>query len=203
MADIIPVTVAVEGNADEVVARRLLAHAAIPCSRVHVLGGKESLMRQLLSFNRAAAHTPWLVLIDLDNPDTCAPAFIREHLPQPAQHMRFRVAVFEIEAWLLADRERMAKFLHISSTKIPREPDKENNPKQTLVNLARHSRSREIQADFVPRPGAGIRGSGYTERLIEFASRFWRPEIAAENSDSLRRCITALQRWKSDLSTLE
>jgi hypothetical protein len=51
--------------------------------------------------------------------------------------------------------------------------------------------------DIVPRQGSGSRvGPGYAGRLIEFvmtAEHRWRPGIAAQRSDSLWRCIEALQ----------
>jgi len=42
-------------------------------------------------------------------------------------------------------------------------------------------------------------GPGYSSRILEFVEQSrnqWRPEVAIENSDSLRRCIAALQNWK-------
>jgi hypothetical protein len=66
-----------------------------------------------------------------------------------------------------------------------------------MVNLANHSRNPTIRQDMVRRPGSGSRvGPGYVGRLIEFitaTNHLWRPEVAAEHSDSLRRCLEALQ----------
>jgi hypothetical protein len=107
------------------------------------------------------------------------------------------VAVRAVEAWLLADAERLAAFLGIRAALIPRDPDAEHDPKTTLVNLARRSRRRAIREDIVPREGSGGRvGPGYVGRLIEFvtaAENGWRPGVAAGRSDSLRRCLEALQ----------
>ena len=73
------------------------------------------------------------------------------------------------------------------------ETDLELNPKETLINLAQASRSRSIREDIVPRRGSGAKvGPLYVARLTEFAERYWRPDIAAENSESLHRCIRAL-----------
>jgi hypothetical protein len=78
---------------------------------------------------------------------------------------------------------------------LPREPDAIADPKATIVDLARHSRRRELREDLVPRPGSG-RSTGpiYAGRLAEFAERDWRPNRAAMSSDSLRRCLAALHR---------
>jgi hypothetical protein len=48
---------------------------------------------------------------------------------------------------------------------------------------------------MVPRPASGRSvGPAYASRLIEFARSAWRPEIAAERSESLRRAIASLER---------
>ncbi len=64
-------------------------------------------------------------------------------MPDPAPYMCFRVAVREVEAWLLADREQIARFLSIARSRVPQSPETLDNPKQRLVELARHSRRRE------------------------------------------------------------
>jgi hypothetical protein len=69
-----------------------------------------------------------------------------------------------------------------------------NDPKRAMVEVAGHSRRREIRQDMVPRRGSGSSvGPAYTSRLIEFAQAHWRPETAARASDSLRRCLARLQ----------
>ena len=69
---------------------------------------------------------------------------------------RYRVAVRAIEAWLLADAERLAKYLGIPRTLVPRFPDQGDHPKRTLVNLARRSRKRAIREGMTPRQGSGV-----------------------------------------------
>ena len=74
--------------------------------------------------------------------------------------------------------------------------DSEADPKQTVVNTAIHSKRRSIREDMVPREGSGRRvGPGYSARLIEFVAdtdKGWRPQVAAEGSESLRRCVQSL-----------
>jgi hypothetical protein len=107
--------------------------------------------------------------------------------------MCFRVAVHEVEAWLLADRQQMARFLGVNPAKIPQTPDSLGDPKRTLVNLARDSPRRDLREDMVPRPNSGRwEGPAYASRLIEFVHRFWRPSAAESRSESLRRCRLAL-----------
>lgn len=187
-------TGAVEGTVDEVVLRRVLTAVQREVGTIYVTRGKQNLLRRLPGFNHAAEFAPWVVLVDL-NSAPCPLALISEHLPDPAPLMRMRVAVRAIESWLLADRDRLATFLAVSSRRVPANPDDEANPKEALVNLARRSRRRAIRDDIVPAPGSGRKvGPAYEARLIEFVLRTdgWRPRDAATRSESLRRCLAAL-----------
>ena len=200
-----PIHVLVEGYTDEVVRRRILKYVGLTCGTVYGKEGKGYLLKRLPNYNRAARLVPWLVTVDLDQDADCAPDFVRSVLPNPANSMLFRVAVRAIEAWLLADAERLAAFLRVRVSQIPTHPDAEPNPKRTLINLARQSRKRIIREDIVPREGSGTQvGPGYTGRLIEFVTsedQLWRPEVAMQHSDSLRRCVEALHTLKNETRT--
>lgn len=194
------INVLVEGDIDEAVARRILEHVGLTCGTVYGKEGKNALLERLPRYNQAARFVHWLVIADLDQDAECAPDFVRDKLPNPAQGMCFRIAVRAIEAWLLGDAEGLATFLGVPPSRIPSNPDAEVNPKATLVNLARRSRRRAIRQDVVPRQGSGSRvGPGYRSRLLEFiafSDGRWRPEVAANRSDSLRRCVEALETLK-------
>jgi hypothetical protein len=188
------VTVAVEGDTDAAIVKRILDHLGIETGPVHVTNGKGRLDKQLNGFNHAARHGWWLVLRDLDQDAPCAPQLLQELLPQAAPKICLRIAVRAAEAWLLANHRPLSKFLAVSKDLLPKEPELVPNPKMELVNLARRSRSRAIREDMVPEPGSSIQvGPGYTTRLIEFASTLWQPDNAAERSDSLTRCLKALR----------
>jgi hypothetical protein len=121
--------------------------------------------------------------------------------------MCLRIAVQEVEAWLLADPQTLATFLGISAAKIPHDVDSLANPKQVLINLARVSKRTEIRRDMIPEPG-GQRSEGvaYVSRIsryIEDKSNGWRPDIAATASESLTRCMRALESLKSRLMSVE
>jgi len=198
-----PINVLVEGIMDEVVVRRLLEYVGLTCGIVYGKSGKGYVLRRLPRYNQAARFAPWLVVVDLNRDAECGPALVRSVLPHPASGMQFRVAVHATEAWLLADAERLAAFLGIPVARIPPNPDAEPDPKTTLINLARRSRRRAIREDIVPREGSGGRaGPGYPGRLIEFAmatEHMWRPEVAIQHSDSLCRCLKALETLKARL----
>jgi len=191
------VSAAVEGIVDEAVVRRLIEHAGAIPGEVYGKNGKQSLRRRIRGYNNAARHTPWIIVVDLDQDADCAPPLRAEWLGDPAPFLCFRIAVREVEAWLLADRQSIASFLRVARREIPVDPESLTDPKETMVNLARRSRSRDIREDMVPRPGSGRQiGPAYSSRLIEFATKYWRPDEAAEHCESLRRAIACLERLK-------
>ncbi len=192
------VSAAVEGSVDEAVVTQLILEVGGTPGYVYGKNGKAFLRKQIRGYNNAARHGPWVVLVDLDQDADCAPDLCRDWLPVRVPKLCFRVAVHEVEAWLLADRENLAKFLSVPPSRIPSGPETEVNPKHTMVHLAAGSRRRDIRKDMVPRPGSGRPvGPAYTSRLIEFvnaAKPRWRPNIAAKRSDSLSRCLRCLKR---------
>ncbi len=195
----------VEGDTDEIVARRILAYVGLTCGLVYGKSGKSFLLKRLPNYNQAARFAPWWALVDLDQDNDCAPDFVHAVLPHPARGMQLHVAVRAIEAWLLADAEHLAAFLRVPRARIPLDPDAEPDPKNTLIALARRGSNKAICSDIVPRQGSGGRvGPGYSGRIIEFvsgAAHPWRPEVAVQRSDSLRRCVAALRnlkRWGQD-----
>jgi hypothetical protein len=188
---------AVEGPVDEAVLRVLLSHFGKNPAGIYGKNGKPDLRKKINAYNQAGHRSPWIVLVDLNRDADCAPALRALWLPNPAPFMFFRVAVREVEAWLLGDRERIAAFLGIATSKIPVNPEALEDPKQAMVSLASRSRRRDIREDMVPRLGSGrIVGPAYTSRLIEFVTDSrsgWRPDVAARNSDSLNRCLLSLR----------
>lgn len=150
---------------------------------------------RIAGFNNAARYNPWIVLLDLDHDAECAPLLLRSRwLPEAAPFMCLRIAVRQVEAWLLADRENIAKFLAVAAVRIPHHVETLSNAKEAMVDLARRSRRRDIREDMVPRPGSGRPvGPAYASRLIEFAQGTWNPQEAARPSDSLRRSMKCLE----------
>lgn len=190
-----PVFVAVEGLVDEAVARRLILHVGAEPAAVFGKKGKPDLLKKLNGYNNAARNTPWLVLIDLDGDADCASALRSRCLSDPAPFLCFRIAVRQVEAWLLADAETLARYLGVSRASIPSEPERLDNSKLEMVRLAGKSRNRAVRLDMTPRPESGRPvGPAYASRLMEYATRDWRPEIAARRADSLRRAIACLRR---------
>lgn len=189
------INAAVEGIVDEAVVKRLIDFVGGDHGRIFGRNGKLHLQNEITGYNNAAQHAPWLVLVDLDHDEECAPFLRGKWLPQPASKMCFRIAVHEVEAWLIADRVRIARFLGVRQSIIPRAPEAIDNPKRAMVELARKSRWRAIREDMAPREGSGREvGPAYSSRMIEFIRKAWSPEAAVEASDSLRRCVECLRK---------
>jgi len=194
-SEVAPISAAVEGLLDEAVAQRLIRLVGATLGPVYGKNGKAGLLQKLDGYNNDARYRPWLVLVDLNGDNPCAPPARNGWLPQPAPRMCFRIAVREVEAWLLADRESIARFLRVRSALIPREPEQIEDPKRTVVGIARKSRSQSVRTDMVPRPGS-VRtvGPAYTSRMIEFVLNHWHPEDAILAAPSLEGAVRCLRR---------
>ena len=193
------ISAAVEGAVDEAVVRKLIAHAGGQAGSVYGKNGKPNLLQRIDGYNKAARYAPWIVLVDLNGDAECAPSILNDWLPTPAPKLCFRIAVREVEAWLIADAPTFSRYLSIRPGNLPPEPERLERPKDTVVNFARRSRRRAIRKDMVPREGSGRRvGPAYASRLIEYIEQHWRPTAAARRSDSLRRAINCIEKLIAD-----
>lgn len=182
----------VEGPADEAVARALIAYTDPQLTfSIDVRGGKSAILDKIQVYNRAAEHIPHLVLVDLDRSHACAPDLVEDWLPTRSHDLHLRVAVPQMESWLLADRDGIAKYLRISMDLVPPYPDQLRNAKETMVHLASKSGSKGIRKDMVSLDHRT--GIAYTGRLMEFASGYWSIGRALGQSESLTRCVRALK----------
>jgi hypothetical protein len=191
------ITGAVEGDLDEALLRRILDYIGVSLGAVYGRKGKRFLLQSINGYNNAARYAPWIALVDLDRDCDCAPPCAQKWLARPSARMCFRVAVRAVEAWLLADRERLAQLLGVSVVWLPTNPDCLDDPKRELINLARRSRRRAIRDDLVPGQGSGRSvGPLYTTRMIEFLqdeTTGWRLDRALRASESLARCVLRLR----------
>jgi hypothetical protein len=193
----IVISSAVEGVVDEAVVKRLIVEAGGEIGPIYGKRGKSLLKQRINGYNNAARHYPWIVLVDLNREADCPPPLKAVWLPNPSPFMCLRIAVREVEAWLLADRERFASFFRVRLLDIPAAPELMDDPKEVVIELSRKSRSRDIKLDMVPRPGSGRKiGPAYVSTLIEFVSdaqKGWRPYRAAQSSVSLKRCLASMR----------
>lgn len=198
MQESIYVSVGVEDELSEELLKAILSQVVPRMEIVTTFGyrGNSYLKRNVRAFNTSAKGMPYLMLTDLDT-YACPGELIGDWINVPFHHnLIFRVAVREVESWLLADRGRISDFLGVPKSRIPANIDSEKNPKQFLVNLARKSRFSKIIKAIVPPANSTARiGVDYNHSLIWFVREKWRAEDAARNSESLRRCITRLKSF--------
>jgi hypothetical protein len=204
----IPLNLAYEDDLSMEILLRLLESPGVTSSNRHFQVGNlfhgrgyGFLKRNIRGFNKASKGMPYLILTDLDEKE-CAPILIREWLPEAINpNLIFRIAVREVESWILADRVNFAKFLNISQDKLPMKPDDLPDPKAHLINLAKSSRKRSLRKDIIPRRGSTAKqGPAYNERLVSFVRISWNPSMARQHSPSLERTLKALEvfmpEWK-------
>jgi hypothetical protein len=195
MSQPVPVHIAVEDLLSEAAARRLL-ECCRPGVAVGFVFGKTGfgyLKQKAPGFNNAAKGTPFLLLTDLDT-NPCASALIAEWLGGPRNpNLLFRVAVREVESWVLADRKNFARLLGIKEGLVTEDPDALRDPKSTLIGLARKSPKAALKKAIVPARGTSSTiGPGYNLVLGEFVRDQWDLEAAAARSRSLKRAIAAV-----------
>lgn len=159
-------------------------------------GGFGYIKKNIRGFNQASKGCPFFVLTDLDN-TTCAPVLITEWVKEPIHpNLIFRVAVREVEAWLLADSEGFSKYTGISEVNFPSNTEQIADPKQTLLEIIKKCRKRDIREDILPKDEYAKIGPNYNERLGEFVLKYWSIERAINRSDSLRRTMSCLSSFE-------
>lgn len=203
MSDI-PISLAVEDILSEAVLKEMLkqSHRSFAIGACLNRGGNGYIKKIVPGLNQAAKGMPYLVLTDLDNAE-CPLAIISNWLTAPKHpNLLFRVAVREVEAWLLAHREAFADFLDISVNLIPVNIDAIADPKQTLINLARKSPQKNLREGIVPDPNTTAKiGKDYNAQLIKFVHQSWKVESAIANSSSLQRTMNCLINFEPTWET--
>lgn len=185
-----PLVLATEDPLSEAVGQRLVAETNSSLA-VHLSlrkGGFGYLRSRIRNFCEMARGMPVLLLTDLDAGD-CAPGLIEEWTSRDEVPGRllFRVAVRQIESWLLADREAMAELLGVGIGNVSRNPDALPNAKNELLRLARRAR-RDVRIDLLQQTGAiATQGIGYNAVLCDYIQSSWDPSRAAGQSSSLAR----------------
>ena len=148
--------------------------------------------------NMAKAGITVFILTDLDSV-VCAPELIKSWAPMQREQREmpagflFRVAVREVESWLIADRDALAATLGIPRLNFSADPDSLDDPKAHLLGVIRAKGKRRIHRDMLPGLNSKI-GPEYNNVLCGFVMKQWDPERAAVHSSSLRRALEALKK---------
>jgi hypothetical protein len=189
------ITLAVEDSLSETVARKILKQSDKNYCVINCLGRKGFgyLKTKINKFNEASKQLPFFVLIDQDN--GCPPEKIDSWLKcKVNSNFIFRIAVMEIESWVMADRDSFLNFLvslnliyHIKWTKLP-------DPKQFFLNITKKTRKRRLKQDIIPIPGSTAKiGPDYNACISDFVRDRWNVHEAIRHSESLNRAFKKIQ----------
>jgi hypothetical protein len=192
----IPINIAFEDLLSYAVLLKLLRASAKSylVGTAFTKGGSDYLKKMTPAFNNASKGMPHILLTDLDT-SACPPELISSWLGNQIRHpnLIFRVAVREVEAWVMADGPGFAKFLGIKRGLVPEDVDELTDPKAKLLELAGRSPRKKLRLDIVPRRGTTSRvGPNYNGRLSAFVVSHWDIQTASQRSRSLLRTIRAL-----------
>lgn len=161
--------------------------------------GSGNLKKKCPALAEMAKHAPVLCITDLDT-WACATALIGTWFGGSAdrtlslpEKLCFRIAVREIESWILADRQAWASYIGIAAANFPEHPDELRDPKQHLLNVIRAKGKKKLHAGMLPRGSAHI-GPLYNDVVCKFVQTKWSPQRASKYSPSLQRAIDALKR---------
>jgi hypothetical protein len=186
----------------EAVALQLLSEVGIPAQNVQLLGrnGFGYLRSKVANWKELARRRYVLLLTDLDQL-ACPVAMRRDWLgadPIPPQ-LWMRIAVREVESWLLADHDAMRQLMGRAG-KLPAAPDELPDPKAHLLRLAQQAPRRVRQELVKEKDAMASQGIGYNTVLCEWVRTTWCAQRAAERSPSLRRTRLRLQDLRQALS---
>ena len=190
------IALATEDELSEAIGLRLIAES--PFHEADVLplrrNGSGYLKSKVESWRQLAGQQVVLLLTDLDQID-CPVALRNEWLgarPVP-DRLLLRIAVREIESWVLADHDAMRKLIG-DRGKLPPAPDELGDPKAFLLNMVRKYAPRDVKQDLLAERGAmASQGLGYNRRLVAWVKSDWSPDRAAARSPSLLRARQALR----------
>lgn len=158
--------------------------------------GFGKIKRDILKYNNAAKYKTFLIITDLDKKE-CAVSLIKDWFgnTEKEENLIFRVAVKEIDAWILSDKKGISKLLNISPDIIPSEPETIEDPKELLMQIAKKSKNREIREEFPPKDSYAHQGPLYNILLTAFVNDEWNLKDAMQHSKSLEKAYNALKRF--------
>jgi len=165
-------------------------------SLVDKCGGVDRMRSQMPRYRQASHVMRHLLLADLDR-HSCPPALLSAWgARSEPRRLMLRIAVREVESWLLGDRAGVAGWLQVPAVKVPAQPEAEADPKATLLALGRRSRSRRFASEFCPAPGSSAsQGPLYNAHVSRFVNDHWNLAAARTAVPSLERACLRIVEW--------
>lgn len=194
----IPINIFVEDDLSEYVVKRVLSTRPIKYyTRVFCNGGFGYLKKIAPKLNNTAKGCPHLLLTDLDK-YSCPPFLLQNWFRKKKlnDNFIFRIAVHEVESWLLSDISGLCRFFQLRNITLRKKPDAIKNPKIEIFRMADKSHIRQRRDAIVYRNDNGTlcQGPDYNGELGLFVQKYWDIISAINNSHSLNRFVNSLQR---------
>lgn len=192
------VALATEDPLSEAIGLCLLAELPTPVKPGLLLrkNGSGYLRSRMDNWRKMSQRQIVIILTDLDRV-TCPLALRADWLgkaPCPA-NLLLRIAVREVESWVLADHVAMRELIGKRGT-LPPQPDDLLDAKQHLLKLAKLA-PRLTREELVKESGTVTsQGIGYNTRLTDLVQSVWSPERASERSPSLARARRRLRELR-------
>ena len=196
MTELIPIQLAVEDDLSEWILRRVLHSRRYTIGGVFGRNGSGYLRKRVQGFNNAAQGCPWILLTDLDQ-YACPPELINAWIgDRRHRHFLLRVAVREVESWLLGDSSGFGAFLRSRRKPVLVRPEEIQSPMEELLKWAASSRSNSVREALVrvDRTGRLFQGPDYNGTLGCFVMGKWNVDAARRSCPSLDRLLLALDR---------
>ncbi len=190
--------IVVEDFLSETVARKLIREfgGRYEVSQCFGKKGFPFIKANLQAFNNSSRINPYLILTDLDD-KRCAPSLKKDWFTfEKSKSLLFRVAVKEVETWLLADRMSFSKYFGVSEREIPEKVETIIDPKKFVTDLAKKSKKQKLKEAVAPREGSTVKvGPDYNGAMSLYVEKHWKPETASRFSNSLKRAIGCLKSF--------
>ena len=170
---------------------RFVLHTDIPII-THGFGNLQIQAKKFLSAATKGEGIRSIFLADLDQKNSVQ-QIVNEwfNIACPAllpEKFIFRIAVHEIESWIIADINGIAKFLNVSTANFIIMPDDLEDPKQFLFNVIRSKCKSAKFRDMLPQKGQAI-GIEYNPQIVQFIKKNWNIQMALTKSPSLKRAV--------------
>ena len=146
------VILAVEDTLSDAVSTKILEYFDLEIVQKIGFKGNSFLKENARNLNRTArGFYNVFLLTDLDSPKNCPPKLIQSWVGAPLNSgFLFRVAVMEIESWIMADRESIAKFLSVPLNRIPHKRRNRKTQRVSRVRLPRGAERENVRHRTAP-----------------------------------------------------